>query len=184
MDDAAGWTLAPGMSGLRFGGLAVSFQRFLRPASGRVETVPSSLGSLPVARASSHFLLPLARDEAFWIGMSSLEGKAYAVALQAVLPGGRIADLVEPQRRIPPHLHVAGLPRGDGSFSALSRIGADGLAGIGQVRISARSDDDGTARMRTAVIELVGYGAFSRAKGGPPPSRLDPDAGYKGYLLP
>jgi len=61
------WT--GGSEGMRFGSLLVSFQRYARPFRDIIATVPSSLGALPVARDNSDFLLPLAFDEAFWIGV-------------------------------------------------------------------------------------------------------------------
>src|SRR5258708_6730223 len=55
--------------GLVLGRAVISFQRYPRPPEGFICEIPASCGVLPLALAERVCLLPLADDEAFWIGV-------------------------------------------------------------------------------------------------------------------
>jgi hypothetical protein len=175
-------------------GLALSFQRYALPESGVVERAPASLGALPVGLSpDGRLLLPLARRECFWIGLSVEAVQPVAIAVAAerddgvmldVRTGGAwnasstvFADLADT-------LRIEGLRRPDAAFEPLLRDDGEGRGPrcrrlhfwirSGSMRPSAPA----------AVLELVDYPTFTALTGLPAPDALDPDAGYKGWRLP
>ncbi|MDQ0473448.1 hypothetical protein [Labrys wisconsinensis] len=176
------WQASP--AGLRCGALALSFQRFARPASGEVGAAPSSLGALAPMPAGTpgRFLLPVADEEAFWIGLSADEGRGFAVELSA-LPRGSSAGAATPGpvERVPPVRRIAGLRRPDGRYAVFARAGA---AGIAALRIRAWPAAEDPREAPAAEIALVDHAGFAERARVSPPGRLDPDAGYRGYRLP
>src|ERR1051325_11801929 len=79
-----------GIEGLRLGSLLISFQRFVRPDDNLVDGIPPSLGALPLAYCRGAFLLPLAEEEAFWVGVIFPASKtAKSLELTALHSDGR-----------------------------------------------------------------------------------------------
>ena len=187
MTDNASWALAAaGAFGLHFGALSVSFPAFRKASLGHSGRRAAQPGR-PAARyvEGGKLLAPACSrrgvlDRALVARWERICGR---IARPSV-PDGRISDIIEPPKWVPPDLHVPGLPRGDGSFSVLARAEAPTWVGVIQVQISARSATDDVACDLTALIELVDYAAFSEATGGAGPETLNPDAAYKGHVLP
>jgi hypothetical protein len=147
-------------------GLHLSFQRYPRAAG---QAMPSSLGALPVGvDAQGAVLVPVADDEAFWIGIEPAPGTP-ATGLRFVVEdaGGAVT--------LPP-LQV------EGPCRIFTWLGADhaprpfSRGACDRIRVAAGSFE--------LSIRLVSYGEFSAATGQPPPPRLDPAAGYGGWRLP
>lgn len=177
-------------SGLRLDGtLGVSFQRFLRPA-GALSELPGSLGALPVGPGpDATFVLPVADDEAFWVGLSTEAAAPLRVSLLAELAGAGAVDALsgEPANiRAPRVVEVArfaavpGIAAADGSRRPFAR--ADGAFACRSLRILLRDDMD--AVLASATVALADYATFARLSGRAPPPTLDPEAGFKGYRLP
>ena len=169
--------------------MRVSFQRFEAPAGGLIAQAPSSLGALPVGQTDrDEWLLPLADGEAFWIGLNAEPAAELAVRADAqrdgaldALSGGRW-DASAPQlMRVAAFLVVAGIRRADGQLWPFARRPqTDAAPACHAVALVVRNEHhEGTVEVR-----LVDYAEFSARTGRPPPAPLDPDAGYKGYLLP
>lgn len=183
--EALMWTPGDGGHGLRFGALAVSFQRFRRPLDGGVTAIPRSLGALPVAVSRiGGFILPLADDEAFWIGLSTETDAQYRVSISATGCGGGTFDIAAVQLLVETLVHVAGIPGPRGYFSVLARVGEPAAQGIAELRLAARCGRDAVGKVRTAAIRLVDYATFAEDSSRSPPATLDPGAAYKGILLP
>ena len=157
------WTLQP--QGLAAGPLHVSFQRFVRPASGRVAAAPSSLGALPVAACGAAFLLPVAAGEAFWIGLSVTPGAAVRLLITAERRDGTSMPLAPVL--VPPSRGVAGVPAGpqfavfDAELAALILHGST-----------------------AARIEIADPATFAARTGVAAPAPPDPAAAYGGWRLP
>lgn len=180
-----GWM--PGDLGfdLRLGLLTVSFQRYELPESGIVAHPPRSLGALPVARLpDGRFLLPVAKREAFWIGVSSKADPPFLVWVQARFSDGEASALAEGTRIVPSGLRIVGWPIGGGSISVLSRTGQGATAAVRSISILARHANLHRGEPAEAVVDLVDYVRFSKETSLAPPEKLNPEAGYKGDLLP
>lgn len=144
---------------------------------------PQSLGALPVARAiGDKLLLPLADDEAFWIGVSSEDDSPFTILVRAFAPSGGEYKLGHGGRAVPPFFRIDGTANGD-TMTALCRTDAEGQAVIEKLLIAGCSAGQ-AARVRTATILLVDYATFSAASSREAPESIDPDAGYDGQLLP
>lgn len=179
------WKLDELGFGVKFGSLAVSFQRFDVPRSGLLPARPTSFGALPVGQVEdSQFLLPLADDEAFWIGISSRNGAECSVRVSATLKSDAEADLSGGWKPVPPSLQIMGVLTNDHRLTALSRTGYGRVAGIGSIIIfvSVKSTDE--TEKGAIEIQTVDYPTFARLTGRRPPAELDPEASYKGHLLP
>jgi hypothetical protein len=147
-------------------GLHLSFQRYPRAAG---QAVPSSLGALPVGvDAQGAVLVPVADDEAFWIGIEPAPGTR-ATGLRFVVEASGGAVTLPPQQVAGP-CRIVTWPGADHAPRPFSRADCD------RIRVAAGSVE--------FAIRLVCYRAFSDATGQPPPSRLDPAAGYGGWRLP
>jgi hypothetical protein len=182
--------------GLRFGSLLIiSFQRFKRPRDGVIDVAPASLGALPVgASESGELLLPLADDEAFWMGLTPyIPATVVELAVRVELKGYGLVDAFSGERcgskatnmvRIPPVTVIDGIRRADRSFLVFSRGTREqrlhACHSVQFIASEAGRDDAGS----TAAVRLVDYAAFAELTKSPPPSPLDPDAGYKGWQLP
>jgi hypothetical protein len=190
-------------------GLIVSFQRFACPGTGVVDRAPASLGALPIGRnAARELLLPLERNECFWIGLSVTPGTApVALAVAVEQRGGRVLDAISgadwdanrPSTvTVPETLRVTGIRRPDGRLGVFARELADSTGHL-CVRLRLRlrfrvaratagggagpvSPVDGEAR--EAALRLVDYRTFATDTALAPPGPLNLDAGYKGWLLP
>ena len=79
---------------------------------------------------------------------------------------------------------IDGIARADGRFDPLQRDDGAGLGPKGRcLRLLVRGARD-RATEQDAAIQLVDYATFTERTGLPAPEALDPDAGYKGWLLP
>ena len=157
-----------GAAGLQREGLLVSFQRYARPTAGFVTDVPRSLGALPVAAAPKDFLLPLYLEEAVWIGVMVRQPGLLPLKLGLVGPNGRRIALASITRV--GNAVIAGIDRGDGSFTSLYRRSA--------ARFLVR------AGLATTAIIPVEPACYAEATGEPQPAPLDRAAGFGGYRLP
>jgi hypothetical protein len=154
---------------LDIGGCRISFQRFARPASQLIHRVPSSLGALPLGDSSSETLLPLADNEAFWIGIESPDRPLeLEIVIQIVRPDGT-TQLVRPEARSSIAM-VAGFSRDDGSLECFT------LQTVREVILRSRTHD--------ARVCIVEPDLYSLRTGLPKPAPLDPSAAYDGSLLP
>ena len=178
-------------------GVNLTFQRFFGPSGGSVDQPPASLGALPVGRnALGAWLLPLADDECFWIGMADNRELAPAMlAVRAELGDAALVDAVTGQPwdarhagelRLPGTAWLAGLrqPGSEPSWTVFSnstlvpaarrcisltfRLRAPGAQGAGMVN----------------RLEMVNYARFFSETGIRPPAPMDADAAYKGWRLP
>ena len=178
-------------------GVSLTFQRFFYPTAGSVDQPPASLGALPVGRnALGAWLLPLADDECFWIGMSENREPAPAMlAVRAELGNAALVDAVTGQPWDARHAGELALPgtawlaglRQPGSeppwtvFSNSSLVPAAQRCISQTFRLRARGDHG--AGMATR-LELVNYARFFSETGIRPPPPMDADAAYKGWRLP
>jgi len=170
----------------------VSFQRFELPADGVVLDVPSSLGALPVGKDSDNsFLLPVAENEAFWIGLVTTGPEPAFVALQVALADGTFVNAFSGQRwredaahavRIDSHAAVAGVPGQGGLFHAFARVATPQFPAARSVRLVLSQQGDDV--ICCATVTLVDYATFAALTGLCAPPPLDRDAGYKGWRLP
>lgn len=180
-------------------GLALSFQRFQWPEGGVVDRAPQSLGALPVGLGPAReLLLPLAEDEGFWIGLGvEPQGKTLALAVAAELSSGTVLDALsgaEWNSDRPTMVVVADTPRIEGIARPDKRLqvlarksGSEPGSGCVAVRLRMGAATPGAARDGEAHeirLRLVDYATYGRETGCPPPDPLDPDAGYKGWMLP
>ena len=164
---------------LTLGNLSASFQRYRRPRGDLIDSVPASLGALPVARFDDdRFLLPLASDEAFWLSLSSAEG-SYLVTIH-LRSEGRLVDVTDPMIQIPPMAIVGGVPQPGNKRRAFTRSTAHTPT---DVVLNARVTGRPT-KGSVATIQLVDYEEFSVRTGAPPPPPLNEAHGYGGYRLP
>lgn len=176
------------LAGLRIGALlAVSFQRFATPADGIIDDLPRSLGALPVAAAGEGTLLvPLADDEAFWIGLSTPRaGTRAEISASVLLADGRVRReatiLVTAASRLP------GMRREDGRFDAFTRAATSASPGVRAVTLACRIGRRGgraPARVVAATVWLADPATFRVRTGQSPPAPLDAEAGYGGWRLP
>ncbi len=169
--------------------LALSFQRHPCPGSGVLRDRPRSWGVLPVQRTGAAELhVPVPAGEAVWVGVVAAHGSpGTPVQVTAVLePGGRVDALTgrpaDPDGGsaavVPPLLTVSGVPRGDGTWWALTRAapsaGAPACAGL-EIRT-------GGAPAQLLRVRLVDPAALPSLATAIEP--LDPAAPYQGRRLP
>lgn len=178
-------------------GVILTFQRFFYPAGGSVDQPPASLGALPVGRnALGAWLLPLADDECFWIGMSENRELAPAMlAVRAELGDAALLDALTGQPWDARHAGELALPgtawlaglRQPGSgplwtvFSNSSLVPAAQRCISLTFRLRARGDHGAGIATR---LELVNYARFFSETGIRPPAPMEADAAYKGWRLP
>lgn len=183
----------------------LSFQRFAWPVNGVVERAPSSLGALPVGiGAVRELLLPLAHEECFWIGLSVNPGAPrIALAVAVELRSGEVLDTIsgeswdanQPSMMVVAETpRIEGIRRLDGRVGVFARetCGGADLNGVRlrfRVQVAAAGGANEDAGMRDAEahevpLRLVDYATFAAETGLTPPAPLDPEAGYKGWLLP
>ncbi len=178
-------------------GLELSFQRFKLPETGAFEHLPASLGALPVGSGvQDDFVLPLAVDEAFWIGLSLTSSATPVwVGVEAELQDGRVLDVLSSQAwspeshtvvTVPGVPRIGGFPRPDGCKDAFFRASArTGTWGCVCLRIHASRKLPPVAEPPLNVtLRLLDYAGFSAETGLPPPDKLDVQSGYRGWRLP
>ena len=173
-------------------GLVLSFQRYALPESGVIETAPASLGALPVGLSRDReLLLPLAPRECFWIGLSADAAQPLELAVAVERDDGLIDVMTGEawnasaavRARVPGTPVIDGIRRADGAFDPLLRD--DGAEQKPRGRRLQLWVGKLAERAATPVlVEFVDYATFSARTGLPTPDPLDPDAGYKGWLLP
>ena len=165
--DEGRWTASA--TGLWLGELRVSFQRFALPADVTVKRAPASLGVLPVAASGNCFLLPLADEEGFWLGVEAPEGAALdLVTVEAIgTDGDRV--LAAELRGMRFGL-VTGSPLPHDVFRVFSRRWLRELG----IAVGAA----------VAPVYPTDPETFSTLTGQPVPPSLDASAGYGGWRLP
>jgi hypothetical protein len=185
--DAGGVAILPGVR--------VSFQRFALPESGVVDTVPRSLGALPVGIADNGtILVPVEDREAIWLGFSTVRpGMRAEVTVSATLADGMAwqahagpAGAARPIL-VAPTAQLAGMSRSDGRFGVFARAATPASPGCRALTFRVRVLRDGrarSARAATVTVKLVDGREFARATGAPPPPPLDPAAAYAGWRMP
>jgi len=185
-------------------GLELSFQRFARPEKNVIGSVPSSLGALPIGLGAAHALvLPLADNEAFWIGLRGVSSSsqitlAVAVELENAelldAISGKMWDAGRPSKlSISDTPLIAGIRRPDGQWKVFARKtsdSADSPCFRLLFKVNAECVNGGdqltptSATTRLVALNIVDYAAFVAETGQPPPNSLDLNAGYKGWRLP
>jgi hypothetical protein len=171
----------------------VSFQRYARPPDNVIGQAPSSLGALPVALcASGELALPVAPDEAFWIGCEMMQPGTHAqLAIRFESPTEGAVDALSGARwterharwiDVPAHSSVDGiaLPTGGLRPFARTRVAHEDDS-IALLALAARADAADSEWIR---IILVDYGKYETMTGRARPAPLDRDAQYQGWLLP
>jgi hypothetical protein len=177
-------------------GLHVSFQRYARPARDVIAKAPSSLGALPLALAlgTTEVAVPVAPDEAFWIG---LEMKQPGVRAEVAV---RYQSQVEPAvdalsgtpwseqhptwLKVPTYQSIEGIALSIGGFRPFARARPaqeDDATAVLDLMTRADGMPGGSATTR---VVLVDYSRFETTTGRQRPTPLDPDAQYQGWLLP
>lgn len=194
-----GWTCG---DALREGGLVISFQRYVRPAGGLSPDWPRSLGALPIASGpGGRHLLPIADDEAFWIGLSlAAPTKRIALALAATSPNSGAVDVVTGETwneyehglvLVPDCSWVDGVRLPDGhkvpfvrGSPRVSEVGWTGLLIYLIASGECEKREDSRISDRALKIRFVTYTQYAALAGCAPPAPIDPTAGYEGWLLP
>jgi hypothetical protein len=175
--------------GLQLGPLTVSFQRFQRPSGGIIREAPPSLGALPVGEGQrGEWLLPVAEDEAFWIGVNADRAVQLAVKVETQSRGaldalsGRTWNKRAPQTiSLASFAIIAGIRLDDGTLWAFARApSGDAAPACAAMRFFARN----RCLQNLAGVRLVNYISFAKHTGREPPVAIDPNAGYKGFRLP
>ncbi|MFC0804621.1 MULTISPECIES: hypothetical protein [Sinorhizobium] len=151
--------------------LTFSFQRYRLPATGLVDKLPTSLGTLPLFGAQANVSLPVAEDEAFWIGVFGRNPNT-TLSCTAILRDGRVVMLQQDDS-------IMGIQTPTGQFASLTRVATAVGPGVLSIVLGVRTD----VRSLSAAIHLVSYDAF-QSQSGVRPRPLDPSAGYQGYQLP
>jgi hypothetical protein len=188
---SVGAELAPG--GLIVApGLHVSFQRYARPPGDVVARAPSSLGALPLGVAlSGALVLPVAPDEAFWIGLEMTRAAASAeIGLRFESPSQPAVDALSGApwneerpawMAVPPGTSIDGIALATGGFRCFTRTRNDAEDdATGMLGVVVRAEGG----RRTTRIALLAYAGFESATGHPRPATLDRSSQYGGWRLP
>ena len=176
--------------------LHVSFQRYARPPENVITKAPSSLGALPVGIAQSgNLVLPLAPDEAFWIGLEVTQADAHmhlAVRFQSpgepaldALSGETSSDARARRVAVPPHQRIDGIALAASGFRSFARTvhaREDGATAL--LELVTTHGVDHEARSHPTRVVIVDYLTFETMTGRTRPAPLDPGAKYQGWLLP
>jgi hypothetical protein len=157
-----------------------------------IDEAPPSLGALaPAPVGRNKFLLPVAPEESFWIGLSSRDSTCFCVAILANLGGARPSDLLAGGScdedtatwlSVPPRRVVPGITT-DAHFRVFTRTGAN-QHDLKMPRFLARRCDASQISAVACQLDLVDYASYSARTGLSAPDVLNREAGYKGYLLP
>ena len=165
-------------------GLHVSFQRYVRPLSDIVpEVLASSLGALPVGLGlASDFIVPVADNEAFWIGLELEHGAMPTLLRLSIEMPGLELCMCAALAVVTSNARIAGFPGSDGRMHAFARVRPTSATEAQLVFCAYLELGNGC--IAETKIRLVDYGRFVAETGKPPPSPLDANAGYRGWLLP
>ena len=181
--------------------LTVSFQRYPRPPSGWVETLPRSRGALPLVEAGpGRLLVGCPAGEAFWVGLvATRRGWSSRVGAAARLASGERVDLAtgeplgpagdRPSGRfaVPPRFAVEGIARPDGGWWALARSGpGPACAGLELAvwTVASPAAPPPTGPPALVEVELVDAAGFEAATGRPLPPPAGEEETYGGWRLP
>jgi len=179
--------------------LHASFQRCARPPTGYFDRPPTSLGALPIAPdATGSLFLPMGEREAVWIGFTTVRAQSAVVVSVAVET----------------HSHgtldtISGRPWSEESFTSFTVRGHYAVNGIyrDDHSVWAFQSDLGSGAIpccKAFIFHLPFGGMLPKAKhiskatqiqftthrdfftltSCQPPSPLDLNAGYRGWLLP
>lgn len=158
-------------AGIRAGCLLISFQRYLCPSSNIINAIPQSLGALPVGEGPDGYLLPVALNEAFWLNVLLLSKKPIffnslkIVAISPIDQQVMIAKLEPPRNFSSP-----GILLSNRRYKPFCRKNV--------IRFTLHLDNF------SIRLSLTDYQYYCEFTGNPPPSPLDPNAGFGGWLLP
>ncbi len=178
----------------------ISFQRCLCPPLGRYESPPSSLGALPAGvDGLGGFLVPLADDEALWIGLETCGAGAVRVWIAAEMEDLRLWNAVSGNLwETDTHTHLTSPPafacdgianQGRSTRAFFRRAPAPDCLGCRTLKLEAEGecDNTGTGLMNhrsQAQVSLVDYATFCESTGQPPPLALKGLTYYRGWRLP
>lgn len=185
-------TSAARRRGLRLQSVIVSFQRFPLVAFRPYVERQRSFGALPIAQVGpDRYVVPVAPEEAIWLGVLPVSGTtaiSFGLGSQAgierdVLGGGSWDDDRPKHLIVPPVRMIYGIRRSDGAYDAIHRAGPMGDAVVLKA-VAVRIAGEGRSDRAAAVVELTDPRSYAERSGHPPPEPLDPDASYKGHLLP
>jgi hypothetical protein len=174
--------------GLAFGPLTTSFQRFQLPSSGTIREAPHSLGVLPLGEGGGEWLLPIADDEALWIGLNVQYPIEVAIKVETIMGqsldalSGRAWEARAPETvSLDAFTIIAGIRRDSSTFWAFARAPTEPQApACDNIRFFSRN----RPLRLLGQVRLVDYSNFSARTGRTPPAPIDPNSGYKGYRLP
>jgi hypothetical protein len=190
------WRVQP--AGLSLGTLLrVSFQRCAQATDGIHYQSPSSLGALPVfARGFNEFLLPVADDEAVWLGLSTpnaqdpvqlrIKAKTHFQGMLNVFSGRPWQEDNASHRTLLGISTIDGIYRDDQTVWAFQRCAPTSRSPTCEALIfQALLDLPQQSKQASpeARVRFVDYAVFEAASGYAP-APLDRNAGYGGWLLP
>ncbi len=151
------------------------------------------------SRGNRELVLPLADDEAFWIGLSVIQSRArYILQIIVELAEGAMLDALsgEPFQSdgaaiiaVPDIPRVVGIRVDNDLFRVFARAtGNREMAACSTLTIRVledTSDEPPPADSGKSLrVELVDYETFEAQTGLRRPEPLDPENAYKGWLLP
>jgi hypothetical protein len=168
-----GWIIEPGW--LRLGPfLRVSFQRYPRPASGILDAPPSTWGALPIGARKGELVVPLADDEALWLGLSVVRPEvvvAFRVAAAAeaeldAVTGAPWSDELQENPPnyvpVPPMRSIDGVQQGQAIVPfARTLAAAGGFSALYMVAIPSRRIDAGSRSAGTRPLRVPASGGRS-----------------------
>lgn len=172
----------------------MSFQRFVRPASGAVDdAAPASLGALPVGQGlHGDLVLPLADGEACWIGLDATQA-GLNITLAVQLGSGEWLDALRGSAwheataefvAVPDTRRISGYRRAGSGLRVFARDSADALgAGCQRLvfRVQAPAADAAPFEL---TLRLLDPALFATESGLPLPPPLDLNGAYQGWRLP
>jgi hypothetical protein len=148
--------------------LRVSFQRYPRPARDLVDGRPASWGALPVMGSEGAFTIPVADDEAVWLGLTAVRPEVI-VACRVAAAAATLIDAVsgEPWSdevrehppnflQVPPAGSIDGVWQAHGLVPFAFGSGRGGISGLHIVAIPSRRmksciRQEGTAPLRVPI---------------------------------
>lgn len=164
--------------------LTVSFQRFPYPPDGRVSTLPTSRGALPLLIVGRReILLPSPEREAFWIGLVAAAGSSSSVDVTVILHSDARMHLETVH--CPPTFALEGIPRENGTWWVFARNaayrGSPACSALKLVVTPAPPATGNDVTLRATVVEPTD---FEHASGQPVPPLLGENDTYRGWRLP